>query len=271
MNVLLIIFRQKRIRRLPRSREDLRLLIKLISRESGTKLTYQPIIDDIFDFKETMAREVMVPFHKVPVIDLKRSIKEVIEISQKEQTRNLTVFTGRADNVIGYVNVMDLLTTHAGSISDIMQKAYFYPDTKLIPELLCAMIERKQNIVFLSDEYGGISGKISQDDIAAEIVGHIPKEESRISVDIKQIQKDIYRISGTTDLEDLYNETGIRIEKGVYDTIGGYICRKLGEIPEKGAMYKERGLIFTIIDRDEKHIILIEMRKMKRDAISSEK
>ena len=77
----------------------------------------------------------------------------------------------------------------------------------------------------------------------------------------------MFHIAGTTDLEDLYNETGIRINKGIYDTIGGYICTNMGEIPEKGAIYKDKGIIFTIIERDERHIIRIEMRKTSKDEI----
>jgi len=262
---LLFIFRQQRQRRLPGSREDLRLLIKLISRESGTEIKNQRFIDDIFDFKETLAREVMVPFHKVPVVDVHRSIKDIIDISEKERTKNITVFSGRTDNVIGYVSIPDLLGIQAETIKEIMQKAFFYPDTIRIPELLRIMIKRKQTVVFLSDEYGGISGKISQDDIAAEIVGHIPKDKSVINSDIIQISKNQFSIAGTTDLEDLYNETGIKINKGLYDTIGGYICAKLGEIPQKGAILKDKGIIFIIIDRDERHIIRIEMKKTKKD------
>lgn len=269
VKLLLIILRQKRIRRLPRSREDIRLLIKLINREAGIVLNNQRFIDDIFDFKETMAREVMTPFHEIPVISITRRIDDVIEICEKERTRNLAVFSGRTDNIIGYIDVRDLLKTHAQSIGDIMIKAYFYPDTKHIPELLRAMIKRKQDVVFLSDEYGGISGKISRDDIASEIVGYIPMEESKKEKDIKRIAKNIFHISGTTDLEDLYNETGLRIEKGVYDTIGGYICAKTGEIPEKGVIFKERAFSFKILDRDERHIILIEMQKIKKDETSS--
>ncbi|MBN2442244.1 MAG: HlyC/CorC family transporter [Spirochaetales bacterium] len=257
---LLIIFRQKRMRRLPHSREDLRLLISLISRESHTDLKQQRIIDDIFDFKETIAREVMVPFFKVPVIAYDEKINDIIRQSQQEHIRYYAVFSGRTDNIIGYIDVMDLLSVQAQSVGDIMKKAYFYPDTKRIHELLCAMIERKQIIVFLSDEYGGISGKISQDDIAAEIVGYIPKDKYNEIDDIKEISKNVYHIAGTTNIEDLYNETSVRIEKGEYDTIGGYICTKLGEIPEKGGIYKDKGLDFTILERDDRHIILIEMR-----------
>ncbi|MBN1698680.1 MAG: HlyC/CorC family transporter [Spirochaetales bacterium] len=264
---MLFVFRQRSVKRLPRSREDLRLLMKLICRESGMQITGQKIIDDIFDFKETMAREVMVPFHEVPVCSRGSSIREIIMFYTERKSRFIPVFLERADNVVGIIDMDTALTVQATSINDIMKKAIYYPETKKIPDLLKAMIEKNEEVVFLVDEYGGISGMISKNDIAAEIVGYIPEEHRSQAIDISIISRNVVHVSGTTDLEDLFRETGIRIEKGNYDTVGGYICFKTGEIPRAGTAFTDKGLGFSILESDERRIKRIEIRRIKKEEL----
>jgi putative hemolysin len=265
VTLLLIIFRQRQVKRLPRSREDLRLLMKLICRESGIQITGQRIIDDIFDFKETMAREVMIPFYRVPVCSVTCTVKEIITFYMERKSRFIPAFAERADNVVGIIDMDKAVTVQAASINDIMKKAIYYPETKKIPDLLQSMIQRNEDVVFLVDEYGGISGMISRDDIASEIVGYIPEENRKQGKDIEIVSKNVIHVSGTTDLEDLLNETGIRIEKGNYDTVGGFLCSRTGEIPREGTTFNEKGLSFTILSRDERHIKRIEIRRIKKD------
>jgi putative hemolysin len=265
ITLLLIVFRQRQVKRLPHSREDLRLLMKLICKESGIQLTGQRIIDDIFDFKETMAREVMIPFYQVPVCSVTCTIKEIITFYMESKSRFIPVFIDRSDNVAGIIDMDKAVTIQAATVYDIMKKAIYYPETKKIPDLLQSMIQRNEEVVFLVDEYGAISGIISRDAIASEIVGYIPEENRKQGKDIEIMPKNVIHVSGTTDLEDLFNETGIRIDKGNYDTVGGFICTKTGEIPQEGMTFNERGFTFTILSRDERHIKRIEIRRIKKD------
>ena len=258
--------------KLPQSRDDLRLLVRLGSRESGLDRTEHRVFEDIFDFRTTLAREVMIPMHEYPVCSSTATIQEAVEISYTNGIRFLPVFEGRADNIIGYFSVesllrLDLMAKRKRGIRELMRQAVFYPDVKRIPDLFLEMNRRKSDVVFLSDEYGAVSGLITPAEIASEIVGFVPGEVFQQAEDIEVLAPGHYIAAGVADIEDLYHETGIPLKKSNYDTVGGFICEQLGRIPEIGTTYKHGGFLYTVLERDERHIIKIEITRGDADAI----
>jgi putative hemolysin len=269
----LLLFSRPRVRRskLPQSRDDLRLLVRLGSRESGLDRAEHRVFEDIFDFRTTLAREVMIPMHEHPVCASTATVEEAVQISYKNGIRFLPVFEGRADNIIGYFSVESLLRLEVKArsrrrIRELMTEAVFYPDVKRIPDLLLEMNRRKAEVVFLSDEYGAVSGLITAAEIASEIVGFVPGEVFQQTEDIEMIGPGHYIVSGVADIEDLYHDTGIPLKKRNYDTVGGFICEHLGRIPEIDTVFEHGGYRFKVIDRDERHIIKIEITRAKVDA-----
>ena len=263
--IFLFILRQKKVKRGPRSRADLKLLLKLVGKEAAIPVQSQHIFDDIFDFNTTMAREVMIPFYELTVCSLDSSLEKLITLYMKTKSRFIMIFAERADNIAGYVNINDLVTRNADKITDIMKKPVFYPDTKKIPDLLMVMNRHKLDMVFLSDEYGGICGMITANEIASEIIGYIPGHRKKSKKLIERVADNKYIIAGTTDLDDLLNQTGFNIAKGNYDTVGGFLCDKLGIIPQTGVTFEEKGILFNVLDSDERHVKKIEVQKVKRD------
>ncbi|RPJ08650.1 MAG: HlyC/CorC family transporter [Spirochaetaceae bacterium] len=260
--VLLLPFkRQEQMRKLPASREDLRQLVKLRSREIRLPIQDQRLIDDLFEFPNTKAREVMIPFPKMPVCDAKASVTDVIRISKETGARFVSVSTRRTDNIVGYIDMEDFLSSRSTDIATMIHDAVFYPETKRIPNLLLEMNQKRQDVVFLCDEYGIISGVITPAQIVADIVGHIPGENTTVEDDIRVVSRDRYVIEGTTSLKDLANRTGIQLERGTYDTIAGYLCEKLGEIPAQSMVYTVPGAVFKVLERDKRHIRRIEVVK----------
>lgn len=245
--------------KLPRSRRDLRLLVRLGARESG--MTEKRMFEDIFDFRDTLAREVMIKVHTHPVCSIEASLGEAVRIASTEEIRFVPVFRERADNIVGYIDIENLLENKAESVAEALQQVCFFPDTKKIPELLMDMNRKKLEVVFLSDEYGAVSGLITPAVIAAEIIGFIPGEQTQEPSAIKVIDPAHFLVKGITDIEDLYHETGIDLPKGNYDTVGGYLCQRLGEIPVEGQVFEENGIRYRIVDRDERHIREIEINK----------
>jgi putative hemolysin len=257
--------------KLPQSRDDLRLLVRLGSRESGLGRSEHRVFEDIFDFRTTLAREVMIPMHEYPVCASTSTIEEAVQISYTNGIRFIPVFEGRADNIIGYLNVESLLRLEykaksSRSIRDLMTVAVFYPDVKRIPDLLLEMNRRKIEVVFLSDEYGAVSGLITPAEIASEIVGFVPGQVFQQAEEIQILGPGHYILSGVTDIEDLYHDTGITLRKLNSDTVGGFICENLGRIPEVGTAFEYGGYRFKVLDRDERHIIKIEITKGDKGA-----
>lgn len=269
---ILLFFNPKAKRsRLPQSRDDLRLLVRLGSRESGLDRTEHRIFEDIFDFRTTLAREVMIPMHEYPVCASTATIQEAVEISYTNGIRFLPVFEGRADNIVGYFNVesllrLDLKARGKRGIRELMRAAVFYPDVKRIPDLLLEMNRRKIEVVFLSDEYGAVSGLITPAEIVSEIVVFVPGEVFQQVEDIEVRAPGHYIVAGVTDIEDLYHETGIPLKKINYDTVGGFICEQLGRIPDIGTTYEHGGYLYKVVERDERHIIKIEITRGDADA-----
>ena len=252
--------------KLPQSRDDLRLLVRLGSRESGLGRSEHRVFEDIFDFRTTLAREVMIPMHEYPVCASTATIEEAVQISYTNGIRFLSVFESRADNIIGYFDVESLLRLEYKArsrrrIRDLMTEAVFYPDIKRIPDLLLEMNRRKLEVVFLSDEYGAVTGLITPAEIASEIVGFVPGEVFQQNEEIAILGPDHYILAGVTDIEDLYHDTGISLRKLNSDTVGGFICEHLGRIPEAGTAFEHGGYHFKVLERDDRHVIRIEITK----------
>lgn len=248
--------------RLPQSREDLRLLVRLSSRESGLKYADYRIFEDIFDFRGTLAREVMLPLHEHPVCWIEQSPQRLVEAAGRTGARFIPICADRTDNVIGYVDMESLVRRRVETVAEVLQEPVFYPDTKRIPDLLLEMNQRKLAVVFLVDEYGGISGLITPREIASEVVGAIPGvpplEDTR---EIMAVEAGVWRVAGTTDLDELLQETGISIRRGNYDTVGGFLGERMGEIPEIGATFEENGISYRVVERDPRRIKVIEIRR----------
>jgi putative hemolysin len=247
--------------RMPASRDDLFFLIRLRSMELGLPQHDQKLMADIFDFRNTKAREVMIPFHELPLCRRDVGMAELVAFAESNGARFIPVYEQRMDNITGFVDVEDLLFIRSNDFSDIIKEAVFYPETKRIPDLLLNMNRKKQQVVFLSDEYGVISGMITSNEIIADIVGFIPGELNGNVKAVTAAGKNRYLVTGTADIEEFTHETGINVAKGSYDTIGGYICEKLGEIPLPGTVVEDGHIVYKILESDKKRIIQIEVCK----------
>jgi putative hemolysin len=264
--VRLVLFRNPRHeRKLPKSRDDLRLLVRLGTREYGLDKSEQRVFEDIFDFRDTMAREVMVPIHRHPVCAFAAESRELVEVAQRYGLRFIPVYRERADNIVGYVDMADLLWSQKppreAKTGDFMRQAVFYPETKKVPKLLLEMNSRRMDLVFLSDEYGAVSGLLTAADIAAEIVGFIPGAQLSGPEKVKTLEDGSFLIPGTMDIEDLAHDTGVVIRRGQYDTLGGFLCERLGKIPDIGDSFEENNILYEIIDRDERSIKTVKVSK----------
>lgn len=259
--ILLVLGRHKADSRIPASRDDLFYLIRLRSMELGLPTHDQKLMADIFDFRNTKAREVMIPFHELPLCREDIGYAELVSFAENNGVRYIPVYKKRVDNITGFIDVEDLLFIKVGDISDIIREAVFYPETKRIPDLLLSMNRKKQQVVFLSDEYGVISGMLTSNEIIADIVGFIPGEANGNVRSVTAIGKGRFMVTGTADIEEFAHETGINIPKGSYDTIGGFLCEKLGEIPVTGTAIEDGHVMYKITQSDKRRIISLEVLK----------
>ncbi|MDC7220774.1 MAG: hemolysin family protein [Spirochaetales bacterium] len=263
VKVLLFLLGQKQgSRKLAHSREDFRLLMHLSGRESGFGYDEFKTIDDILDFDSTLAMDAMIPLHQISLYDIKSSPSELITEGELTNHRYLPVYRDRVDNIIGYVDVEDFCYGENLSAEQILHEPTFFPEVKPLSELLEIMVTQSLALVFLCDEYGGISGIITHQKIASEIVGSIPGNTHTVKEDVIQLDEKVFLASGNTDLQHLSHILGITIPKGHNQTLGGYLCEKLGLIPASGTDWDEGKARYIVVDADKLHIrnVRIELR-----------
>ncbi len=244
---------------LPQSKEDFRVLLHLSSKEAGFGYEDYRAIDDILDFGETLALEAMIPLHKYPVLHVNTNPGEVLRIARQTNQRYFPCYSRRTDDIDGYIDINDLAKDKSDSISSVMREPVFFPETKPLPDLLDAMIGGSLDVVFLTDEYGAIVGIVTHQEIASEIIGAIPGNIHTIQEDVLTLDNGVFNVSGTADLEYFNHVTHMELKKKHAETIGGYLCEKLGYIPGKGTEYIENHVKYTVLDGDNRAISRIRV------------
>lgn len=177
------------------SKEELRSLVEVGKEHGVINETEQEMIENIIEFDEKIAREIMIPRTKVFLIDKNISIHELFENKEIEKYSRIPVYENEADNIIGILMVKDLMIEAYKKgfdnikISDLVQEAYFVPETKNVNELFNEMQLEKKHITILIDEYGGFSGIVTLEDLIEEVMGNIDDEFDDEDLSIHQISK----------------------------------------------------------------------------------
>ena len=220
------------------SKEELRSLVEVGKEHGVINETEQEMIENIIEFDEKIAREIMIPRTKVFLIDKNISIHELFENKEIEKYSRIPVYENEADNIIGILMVKDLMIEAYKKgfdnikISDLVQEAYFVPETKNVNELFNEMQLEKKHITILIDEYGGFSGIVTLEDLIEEVMGNIDDEFDDEDLSIHQISKNKYLINGEVSLNDLNDNFHFDLESKYYDTLSGILIENLGYIPE---------------------------------------
>ena len=220
------------------SKEELRSLVEVGKEHGVINETEQEMIENIIEFDEKIAREIMIPRTKVFLIDKNISIHELFENKEIGKYSRIPVYENEADNIIGILLTKDLMMEaykkgfDGIKISDLVQEAYFVPETKNVNELFNEMQLEKKHITILIDEYGGFSGIVTLEDLIEEVMGNIDDEFDDEDLSIHQISKNKYLVNGDVSLYDLNDNFHFELESKYYDTLSGILIENLGYIPE---------------------------------------
>ena len=220
------------------SKEELRSLVE-VGREHGIiNEVEKEMIENIIEFDEKVAREIMIPRTKVFLIDKNISVDELFEKKEVEVYSRIPVYEDEADNIVGILFMKDLMIEayrkgfQNVKLTEIMQEAYFVPETKNVNELFNEMQAEKKHIAILIDEYGGFSGIVTLEDLIEEVMGNIADEFDADDSSIKKLAINKYLINGELSLNDLNNYFHIELESKHYDTLSGLLIEYMGYIPE---------------------------------------
>ena len=240
--------------------DELRTMVDMGHEDGAIEEEELEMINNVFDLGDAKAKDVMVPGIHVIFADVENSYAELIEIFRENKFTRLPVYEENTDNVIGTINMKDLLlydNTKGFNIRDILREAYFTHEHKNISELLVEMRQAALNIAIVLNEYGETAGIITLEDILEEIVGEIhdeydTNEEEEI---FKKINEYEFIIEGSTNLDDLNDRVELNLESEDYDSLGGYIIEKLDHLPdEKDEVVLENGVRIVVDTLDKNRI-----------------
>ena len=247
---------------------ELRTLVNVGHEEGVIEKEERQMIYNVFDFGDSQAQDVMVPRIDVSFADVNSSYEDLIGLFREEKHTRFPVYEETTDNIIGIVNVKDLLLTDQKdfTLRKILRDTYFTYEYKKTSELLMEMKENSVSFAVVLDEYGATSGIITLEDLVEEIVGDIHDEYDIEEEDdlTEIIPGKEYLALGSARLDDLDEVLHLNIESDDYDSIGGYIIEQLDRFPEKGESVTTQSGIRLVVDKIERnriesvHIYLLE-------------
>ncbi|KZF01197.1 MULTISPECIES: hemolysin family protein [Rhodococcus] len=231
---------------------ELRELVDMARERGVVADDERRMIQSVFELGDTSAREVMVPRPEMVWIESDKSAGQATSLAVRSGHSRIPVIGENVDDIVGVVYLKDLVqqtyySTDGGrgvQVSDLMRPAVFVPDSKALDSLLAEMQRDRNHMALLVDEYGGIAGLVTIEDVIEEIVGEIADEyDSDEVAPIEELDDGRYRLSSRVPLEDLGEIFGIDIESEEVDTVGGLLGYELGRVPLPGSQVITHGLL----------------------------
>ena len=247
--------------------EELKTMVDLSHAGGLIEEEEKEMIHNVFELDERTARDVMVPRIDMVSVSLDATYEEVNEIFRKEQFTRLPVYEESIDNIIGILNVKDLLLLedserHSFEIKNIIRKAVYVYEKKKVLEILESLKEERANIAIVLDEYGVTAGMVTLEDVIEEIVGDI-NDEYDLTEDeaIKKISENEFIIEGSANIADVYEATGLDISSDEVESLGGVILSKTEDIPKRGQVVLLDNCKLQVLEMDGNRISKIKLTK----------
>ena len=235
------------------------------------------LLQSILNFRDRIAREVMVPRIEMFSLPDDMSIKEAAALLEREGYSRVPVYKNTQDHIIGVLMYKDVLTKYMeyrekgndervidAPCEDIVKKVFYTPETKKLSLLLQEFLKKQSHLAVVVDEYGGTSGIVTIEDILEEIVGEIADEYDKEQLLFSPLGKNSWLVDARMNLLDLEEELHIKIpQEGDYDTVAGYIFFRLGTIPQKGTIIHQDDFDLEILSSDAKTVEKVKITLAK--------
>lgn len=248
------------------SEEEFKLML-----EEGTKTgvidkTEHELIESIFEFTDTTAKEVMIPRPDVVALNVDLPREEIVKIVLEEGYSRMPVYRDSIDNILGVVYTKDLLGLleyrNVIVIEDIIRPAFFIPETKKISQLMRELQARKLHMAVVIDEFGGTEGIVTMEDILEEIVGEIHDEYDEEVRDVESAADGSFVVNARMSVRAFNERFQTEIPQGdEYETMSGFLSKLTGRIPELNEEIRYEALSFTIMKKSQRRVRLVKVRK----------
>ena len=233
------------------------------------------LIHSIIEFGDTRVSEVMTPRPDIVAVSETATVREARDIMLESKYSRLPVYRDQMDNVEGIIYVRDLLQCWEEGVEDsnirsLIRQVYFVPETKPVDELLKEMQKAHVQLAMVIDEYGGVCGVVTVEDILEEIVGEIEDEDiaGEELEDIKEAGDGWYEVLGSTEIGKIERLFDMEIEADDFTTIAGLVINESGKVPPVGERFKFRGLEVEVLEADERRIGRLKVSRAQEETVS---
>lgn len=251
---------------------EIRNILDASHEEGVIETEEREMIDNVFDFGDSLAKDVMIPRIEMTCVNVEASYWELKELFEVHKYTRIPVFEESTDNIIGIINMKDVLfyeDVNNFHIRDLMREANFTVEYKKTSELMVEMRQNHISMILVLDEYGDTVGLVTLEDLLEEIVGEIRDEFDEDEEDlIREVGEREYLVDGSLKIDDINDALDLNLNSENYDSIGGLIIEKLERVPEVGESVElDDGTRLTPVEMDKNHIeqIRMELPELKDD------
>ncbi len=225
------------------------------------------LLRSVVDFGDTLVREVMTPRPDVVAIREDATVDELRALIREQKYSRLPVFRENLDNIVGVVVVKDLIQLHqavpgTAAVTTIMRPASFVPETKRVADLLREFQQKRVQLAIVVDEYGGIAGLVTVEDLVEELVGEIRDEYDLEAEPIVEEPDGAFVFSAKVAIEEMTDRLGIVIDQEGFETVGGYVLTRAGRVPAAGEQFEADGISVEVLEAERRRIHKIRVRRL---------
>ncbi len=241
------------------SEQELLAMADVAVEEDVIEHEERKLIESVFEFGDTVAREIMVPRPDMITVAASATVTEALDIAIEHGFSRVPVMGESVDDVLGLAFTKDLVRAEregrgAEPVAACVRPARFVPETKSVARLMREMQAAKQHMAMLVDEYGGIAGLVTLEDCLEELVGDIVDEYDAEEAEFERLPDGVLRVEGGLDVEELNELLGTELPDDDWDTVGGYLLGMLGHVPAEGEVVEAEGHRFTVERLDGRRI-----------------
>ena len=231
----------------------------------------EQLINSIFHFRATVASEIMTPTAEIIRIDVHNSVQEAVTLINVEGYTRIPVFSGSQDNIVGILHAKDLLRSIGERddpesperhLENYLNPPMIISEAKPITELLREFQAKKNHIAVVTDEFGGVRGLVTLEDVIEEIVGEIDDEHDQEERELMQIDQQTVVVDAKIDIEVVEKHFQCRLPDGPYESIGGLVIHRLGRMPQNGETVDTPTLTLTVLVASPRKVRTVRIRKV---------
>ena len=264
--------------------EEIRQMVDAGGDNGSIDENEKEMINNIFELSNISAGSIATHRTDIVAVPLDATLEDIKNVTAEEKYSRILVYDDNIDNIVGVYHVKDMVKYILADVTrveegnfhleDLLMEPYFVPFSKKVDELLEEMQLEKVHMAIVIDEYGGTAGIVTMEDIMEEIFGNIFDEyDEEEEEDITLVEENVYRMNGSTDLQDVEEQLEVEFEEDDdYDTLGGYLIGRLGRIPEDDEVIEVEvhGWLFQVEEFEEKRILKVLASKLPEEEQTEE-